>query len=95
MCVCVFRFGRSALLLSGGASMGLQHSGVVKCLLESNLLPRVISGASAGSIVAAIVGSKTARPHIPHYPTNTHTHTHTCTIAHIYMYMRMDTYCAS
>jgi predicted acylesterase/phospholipase RssA len=49
-------FGRSALMLSGGASMGMYHVGVVKALADRHLLPRIISGASAGSLVAAIVG---------------------------------------
>lgn len=49
-------FGRSALLLSGGARMGLVHTGVIKALIEQRLLPRVISGASAGSIVTAMIG---------------------------------------
>ena len=52
-------FGRSALLLSGGATMGMYHVGVVKALSEQGLLPRVISGASAGSIVAALLGCRT------------------------------------
>lgn len=47
-------YGRSALMLSGGASLGYFHAGVVKALFEQNLLPNVISGSSAGSIVAAI-----------------------------------------
>jgi len=51
-------FGRSALTLSGGALLGMKHIGVVKALHDANLLPRIISGASAGSIVAAIVCSK-------------------------------------
>jgi len=51
--------GRSALLLSGGITLGLYHLGVVKALHENGLLPRVISGSSAGSIVAAVVGSAT------------------------------------
>lgn len=51
-------FGRSALLLSGGARMGLYHVGVVKTLLEHRLLPRVISGSSAGSIIAAVLACK-------------------------------------
>ena len=41
-------FGRSALLLSGGASLGLFHVGVVLELHEQRLLPRVITGASVG-----------------------------------------------
>lgn len=52
-------FGRSALTLSGGALLGMKHIGVVKTLWEAELLPEVISGASAGSIVAGIVGSST------------------------------------
>ena len=52
-------YGRSALTLSGGAIMGMKHIGVTKCLWESELLPQIISGASAGSIVAAIICSST------------------------------------
>ncbi|KAH0537920.1 hypothetical protein FGG08_005402 [Glutinoglossum americanum] len=48
-------FGRSALLLSGGATFGMCHVGVIKSLWENNLLPRIISGASAGSIVSSIL----------------------------------------
>ncbi|KAK0716691.1 acyl transferase/acyl hydrolase/lysophospholipase [Apiosordaria backusii] len=48
-------FGRSALLLSGGATFGMSHIGVLKALYESRLLPRIISGASAGSIVCAVI----------------------------------------
>ena len=47
-------FGRSALTLSGGANLGMKHIGVVKALWEAELLPDIISGASAGSIVAAV-----------------------------------------
>jgi len=50
-------FGRSALMLSGAGALGPFHLGVVKALLEQDLLPDVISGASAGSMVAAIVGT--------------------------------------
>ncbi|KAI9762796.1 MAG: hypothetical protein M4579_000148 [Chaenotheca gracillima] len=46
-------FGRSALLLSGGATFGMSHIGVLKTLWEARLLPRIISGASAGSIIGA------------------------------------------
>lgn len=48
-------FGRSAMLLSGGGTFGMNHIGVLKTLWEANLLPRIISGASAGSIVASIM----------------------------------------
>lgn len=47
-------FGHTALLLSGGATVGMHHLGVVATLLAGNALPRVISGASAGSIIAAL-----------------------------------------
>jgi TAG lipase / steryl ester hydrolase / phospholipase A2 / LPA acyltransferase len=46
-------YGRPALLLSGGALLGLYHFGVIKTLFEQDLLPRTISGSSMGSIMAA------------------------------------------
>jgi TAG lipase/steryl ester hydrolase/phospholipase A2/LPA acyltransferase len=52
-------FGRSALLLSGGATFGMNHIGVMKTLWENKLLPRIISGASAGSIVCAVLCTRT------------------------------------
>jgi TAG lipase/steryl ester hydrolase/phospholipase A2/LPA acyltransferase len=39
--------------------LGFTHIGVLRALRESNLLPRVISGASAGSIVAAMICTHT------------------------------------
>lgn len=50
-------FGQSCLMFSGGAALGLFHIGVAKTLWEQGLLPSVISGSSAGSIVAAVVGT--------------------------------------
>ena len=44
-------------MLSGGAALGIYHMGVVKSLWENGLLPHVISGSSAGSIVAAMLGT--------------------------------------
>ncbi len=52
-------FGRSALLLSGGATLGMFHVGVIKALFEQRLLPRVISGSSAGAIIAGMAGTRT------------------------------------
>jgi hypothetical protein len=49
-------YGRTALLLSGGAFLGYYHMGLVRCLFSEGLLPRVISGASAGSLMAAMIG---------------------------------------
>ena len=51
-------FGRSALMLSGAGSLGPFHIGVVKALSEQHLLPSVLSGASAGSIVTAVAGTR-------------------------------------
>lgn len=52
-------FGRSALMLSGGGVLGFYHLGVVKTLLDQGLLPRVVSGSSAGSLVAGTLGTHT------------------------------------
>lgn len=51
--------GRTALLLSGGSTFGISHIGVLIALLENNLLPRIISGSSAGSIIASILCCQT------------------------------------
>lgn len=51
--------GTSALCLSGGASFGYYHFGVVKAFLHAGLLPRVISGTSAGGVVAAMACTRT------------------------------------
>ncbi|RKO98149.1 hypothetical protein CXG81DRAFT_11110, partial [Caulochytrium protostelioides] len=48
-------YGRTALLLSGGATFGLAHIGVVQTLLEQHLLPKIVSGSSVGSLIAAVV----------------------------------------
>jgi len=49
-------FGRTALLLQGGAIFGLCHLGIVKSLHLRGLLPRIIVGTGAGALVAALVG---------------------------------------
>jgi len=46
-------------MIQGGAALGFYHVGVVKALMENGLLPRVISGASAGSVLAAMIGTRT------------------------------------
>ncbi|KAJ4822180.1 mitogen-activated protein kinase tyrosine protein phosphatase sdp1 [Turnera subulata] len=51
-------FGRTALLLSGGASLGAFHVGVVKTLVEHKVLPRIIAGSSVGSIMCSVVASR-------------------------------------
>ncbi|MDD9892961.1 MAG: DUF3336 domain-containing protein [Gammaproteobacteria bacterium] len=52
-------FGRSGLLLSGGATLGMFHIGVCRALYEEGLMPRVISGSSAGSIIAGAICAHT------------------------------------
>lgn len=52
-------FGRSALMLSGGATLGFHHLGVVKALFEQDLLPQVITGASMGAMIAAGICART------------------------------------
>lgn len=51
-------FGRTALLLSGGAAMGAFHLGVVKTLIEHGLLPRVVAGSSVGSIICSFTATR-------------------------------------
>lgn len=46
-------YGRTALCLSGGSTMGAYHFGHIRGLLEGGVLPNIISGTSAGSVVAA------------------------------------------
>jgi len=50
-------FGRTALMLSGAGSLGHFHLGVIKTLFEYKMLPKVISGSSAGAIFAALLGT--------------------------------------
>ena len=50
-------FGRTALMLSGGASMGKYHHGIIKALSEEDLIPRIICGSSAGSIFVACLST--------------------------------------
>jgi TAG lipase/lysophosphatidylethanolamine acyltransferase len=52
-------FGRSVLVLQGGAIFGLCHLGVVKALHLRGLLPRIISGTATGALIAALVGIHT------------------------------------
>ncbi len=52
-------YGRSALLMSGGAGLIYFHHGVAQELTELDLLPSIISGSSAGSVVSAQLGTLT------------------------------------
>jgi hypothetical protein len=48
-------YGRTALCLSGGAMMGLYHVGHLRGLMETDCLPNIVSGCSAGSVIGAIL----------------------------------------
>jgi NTE family protein len=52
-------YGQPALMFSGGATLGLFHSGVCKALQEHDLLPKVFSGSSAGALTAGMLGTRT------------------------------------
>ncbi|KAG0199870.1 hypothetical protein BGX28_006920 [Mortierella sp. GBA30] len=52
-------YGRTALCLSGGAGFGYYHLGVVRALLQAGVLPTVITGTSAGALLAALVCCRT------------------------------------
>jgi hypothetical protein len=51
-------YGTSALVLHGGTSMAMCHLGVVKALLEVDLLPRVVCASFVGAVIAGIVCSR-------------------------------------
>ncbi|KAH9998053.1 hypothetical protein F4779DRAFT_606154 [Xylariaceae sp. FL0662B] len=52
-------FGRSTLVLQGGAIFGLCHLGVVKALFLQGLLPRIITGTATGALIASLVSIHT------------------------------------
>lgn len=52
-------YGCTSLMLSGGGALGFFHFGVTRVLRQQGIMPKVISGASAGSIAAAIMGTHT------------------------------------
>lgn len=52
-------YGKSALCLSGGACFAYTHFGIVKALLDNDLLPLIISGTSGGGLVAALACTRT------------------------------------
>lgn len=52
-------YGKSALCLSGGACFAYTHFGIVKALLDNDLLPSIISGTSGGGLIAALACTRT------------------------------------
>ncbi|KAJ2386663.1 hypothetical protein GGI05_004315, partial [Coemansia sp. RSA 2603] len=53
------QLGCTALCLSGGAALAWKHLGVARLLLDAGCLPHVLSGASAGALVAALLATHT------------------------------------
>ncbi|KAK3337209.1 hypothetical protein B0T19DRAFT_437877 [Cercophora scortea] len=52
-------FGRTTLVLQGGAIFGLCHLGIIKALFLRGLLPRIITGTATGALMAALVAIHT------------------------------------
>ncbi|KAJ3109910.1 hypothetical protein HK100_003227 [Physocladia obscura] len=52
-------YGKTALSLSGGASLTFYHMGVLKALFQQELLPDVITGTSGGAYLAALICTRT------------------------------------
>jgi TAG lipase/steryl ester hydrolase/phospholipase A2/LPA acyltransferase len=50
-------FGRSAFMMSGSGSLFYFHIGVVRALLQQNLLPAILSGSSGGSFVGSLLST--------------------------------------
>jgi len=42
-------------VLSGGGLMGMYHLGLIFSLREKNLIPKVVSGSSVGSLAASFL----------------------------------------
>jgi len=51
------RAARIGLALGGGAARGFAHVGVIQVLEEAGLQPQLVTGTSAGSLVAALYAS--------------------------------------
>ena len=65
-------YGRTALLLSGGAAMGYYHIGVLKALWESKCLPSIVSGASAGSLMCGYLAVRSDEELAPIFTPDCH-----------------------
>jgi predicted acylesterase/phospholipase RssA len=53
--------GRTALLLSGGAVFGFYHVGVIMALSEAKLIPKIMAGSSAGSMISSFYATKNSK----------------------------------
>lgn len=52
-------YGRSAFMMSGSGAFLFFHLGVAKTLWQQGILPRIISGSSGGSVVGALLCTRT------------------------------------
>jgi NTE family protein len=52
------------LVLSGGGVKGMAHIGVIKALIERDILPQCISGVSAGALVGALYADGASVAHM-------------------------------
>ena len=50
-------YGKTALMLSGGAGFGKFHFGLIKALWERDMIPRIICGSSIGSCIATVIAT--------------------------------------
>ena len=60
-------YGCSALLMSGSGAFLFFHAGVVKALWSEGVLPSIISGSSGGSIIGALVCTRTDDELAPYF----------------------------
>ena len=59
-------YGKTSLMFSGGASIGMFHLGVISVLLEHQLLPSIFCGSSAGSLICSLVGTNSDEELLAH-----------------------------
>lgn len=52
-------YGRTALCFSGGGALAFGHLGVVRALLDADMLPKIVTGSSAGCLAASLVATRT------------------------------------
>ncbi len=63
-------YGRSALMMSGSGTFLFFHIGVVKAMWSEGLLPDIISGASGGALVGALVCTRRDADLAPYFDTD-------------------------
>jgi len=50
--------GKTVLCLSGGGALAMYHAGVCRALIHGRALPSILNGTSGGSIIAALIGTR-------------------------------------